>query len=122
MGIAKDPYDIVADIWDRIIGARTRTQSSLADYLQEMASLLKEVKSKFEKREVPSGEAKTLALLINDADKLRKRTRPFPVFGLFPRTVLHHAEPHRRKATCLADNLRRSGVRSDRKHSVAASE
>jgi hypothetical protein len=70
MGIAKDPYDIVADIWDRIIGARTRTKSSLAEYLQEMASLLKEVKSKFEKREVPSGEAKTLALLINDADKL----------------------------------------------------
>src|SRR5262245_43539846 len=70
MGIAKDSYDIVGDIWDRICGSPQRNKLSLAEYLEEMASLLRQVKLKFEKREVPRDEAKNLALLISDADKL----------------------------------------------------
>jgi hypothetical protein len=42
--------------------------------------------------------------------------------GNAPRTVLHHAQLRRRKATCLADHLHRCAVRSGRKHPVAASE
>jgi hypothetical protein len=52
----------------------------------------------------------------------RKRTQSSPVCGLCPRTVLHHAQLRRRKATCLADDLHRCAVRSGRKHPVAASE
>jgi hypothetical protein len=49
-------------------------------------------------------------------------TRSSPICGLCPRAVLHHAQPHRRKATCLADDLHRRVVRPNRKHPVAASE
>jgi hypothetical protein len=70
MGIAKDSYDIVGDIWDRICGYPHRKKLSLAEYLEKMASLLREVKLKFEKREVPRDEAKYLAGLISDADEL----------------------------------------------------
>jgi hypothetical protein len=67
MGTAKDAYEIVADVWDRINGAPRRRTQSLADYLEQIASLLGHVRSKFEKHEVPREEAKKLALLISDA-------------------------------------------------------
>jgi hypothetical protein len=57
-------------VWDRISGSPQRKKLSLAEYLEKMASLLREVRLKFEKREVPRDEAKYLAGPISDADAL----------------------------------------------------
>jgi len=70
MGVAEDTYKILMDIWDRICGGPQRTRLSLAEYLQEIASLLLEVRLKLERREIPREEAKKLAILINDGDEL----------------------------------------------------
>lgn len=70
MASVKDIYEIVADSWDRICGGPQRKRRSLSEYLEEIAALLREVRLKFEKREVPREEAKKLAILINDAATL----------------------------------------------------
>jgi len=70
LGIAKDGYEIVSDIWDRICGEPRRKKLSVSEYLKEIAELLQVVRAKFERREVPRQEAYRLAQLINDADTL----------------------------------------------------
>ena len=54
MGSVKDTYEVVADVLDRIRGGTLRRKLSLSEYLEEIASLLREVRLKFEKREVPA--------------------------------------------------------------------
>jgi hypothetical protein len=70
MGVLKDGYDIIFDIWDRITGQKRKKKRQLSEDLSAIASLLDGVKAKLKQREIPRREAKELKGLINNANAL----------------------------------------------------
>lgn len=120
MGVIKDTYDIFFDLWDRITGQKKKMKRQLSDYLNAIASLLDSVKEKFKKKEIPRREAKELAGLIYNADRLATsfKTKYPELATVFDTQLKHIAREMQSADYFIEEELKEDRLSDDKKNLI----